>query len=147
MKTNVIGLLFLFLLPGTSCSRQDEAKKAVTKASEDFATAYFNMQYNKAATLATAGSHKWIRFKASNITQKDIEVYNTNQTVSVARAEEISFTSDSTAEVVCRVVHVLNTDSLEQNIRPDETRIYHLSLVLQDNTWLVRMAGPLRNVK
>ena len=62
--------LFVSLL--LSCSDKD-ANTAEERALT-FAQNYFNLRYKQSLTLCTENAKKWIVFRATNITQEDVDV-------------------------------------------------------------------------
>lgn len=69
-RTALAGLLAGVLLTA-SCSYSEE--KAIEQSVVGFAQNYFNLRYQKALNACTPESEKWVRFKATNITQEDVD--------------------------------------------------------------------------
>ncbi len=114
---------------------------------EGFSAAFFNMDFDRAASFCAPESYPWIRFKASNITEKDLEVYNREQRLAESELDDLTFRNDSTAVAVCNLSHVLLTDSLERQATMAQEMTFRIPLVKRDGKWLVKMEGPLQSVK
>ena len=68
----IIGLLGIGLgLIATACAGKEEER--ALSCALDFANDYFNLRFEEAYKHCTAGSRPWIAFRASNITEKDLE--------------------------------------------------------------------------
>ncbi len=142
-------LLSLCLLAGlgTAGCAGEEEKQASNRARE-FAEDYFNLRFDEAYESCTADSRKWIAFRASNITERDLEAVRAAAEEAYVSSAEFRQIDDSTAFVRCVVCQALAADSLEQRkgrIVPEAA--YLVPLRKEGRRWLVRMEGPLRSAK
>ena len=136
----------LAALLAAGCTSEEE-EKAVAQATA-FAEDYFNLRFDEAFARCTPDSRKWIAFRASNITERDLETLRAageDAYVGSARCERMD---DSTAVVRCVVCEALAPDSLEQRKGRIASRAtYLIPLQKTGKKWRVRMEGPLRNAK
>lgn len=140
----VILLSVMLSACGRSMEKEHEAAKAVA---EGFSEAFFNMDFDRAASYSAPESYIWIRFKASNITKKDLEVYNREQRTAESELDDLTFLNDTTATAICNMSHVLLTDSLERQATMAQEKSFIIPLVKRDGQWLVKMEGPLQSAK
>ena len=128
------------------CQREEE-EKAVRQATE-FAEDYFNLRFDEAFKSCTPDSRKWIAFRASNITEKDLEAVRAAEEEAYVASARCTRMDDSTALVRLVVCEALAPDSLEQ---PEgriarETAVF-IPLKKEGRKWRVRMEGPLQNAE
>lgn len=141
-----LGLLFVVMACGNE-DRRIEAEAVTTARS--FASAYFNYRFNEAFACCAAESRPWLLLKASNLTARDMDVFNAevhSATVVIDRFSR-SCDNDSCATVRCTVGPVLLSDSLERPGRKADRAVYILPLVRRQERWLIKMEGPLRNAE
>ena len=143
----IIGLLGIGLgLIATACAGKEEER--ALSCALDFANDYFNLRFEEAYKHCTAGSRPWIAFRASNITEKDLEAVRMAEEEAYVSATSYEPVDDSTAWVRCTVCQFLAADSLEQSkgrIVPEAT--FLIPLRKEGHRWSVRMEGPLQNVE
>lgn len=136
-------LLAVFM--GSCISEEEEKAKAQASG---FAENYFNLHFDKACEYCTEDSRKWIAFRASNITEKDLEAIRQAEEEAYVASAHCEQMDDSTALIRIVVCEALAPDSLEQqegHIAPETTVWVHLKK--EGRKWRVRMAGPLQNAK
>ena len=107
--------LVLCLLTGlgaAGCTSEEE-EQANSRAKE-FAEDYFNLRFDEAYGNCTEDSRKWIAFRASNITEHDLEAVRSAPEGAYISSTECQQINDSTALVRCVVCQALAADSLEQ---------------------------------
>lgn len=132
----------------SACGRNMEKEyEAAQATAEGFSEAFFNMDFDRAASYCAPESYVWIRFKASNITEKDLEVYNRKQRMAESELKDLTFPNDTTATAVCNMSHVLLTDSLERQATMAQEKSFVIPMVKRDGEWLVKMEGPLQSAK
>ena len=106
--------LVLCLLTGlgaAGCTSEEE-EQANSRAKE-FAEDYFNLRFDEAYGNCTEDSRKWIAFRASNITEHDLEAVRSAPEGAYISSTECQQINDSTALVRCVVCQALAADSLE----------------------------------
>ena len=141
--------LVLCLLTGlgaAGCTNKEEEQ--VNSRAKEFAENYFNLRFDKAYGNCTEDSRKWMAFRASNITEHDLEAVRSAPEEAYVSSTECQQINDSTALVRCIVCQALAADSLEQQkgrIVPEAA--YLIPLRKEGRRWLVRMEGPLQNAK
>lgn len=140
------GMLCLWAALTGGCATEEE-EKAMAQATE-FAENYFNLRFDKAYECCTEDSREWIAFRASNITEKDLEAVRQAEEEAYVASADCERTDDSTALVRLVVREALAPDSLEQR----EGRIAPETAVLvplrkEGRKWRVRMEGPLQNAE
>ena len=129
---------------GHSMEKEHEEAKVVA---ESFSAAFFNMDFERAASFCVPESYAWIRFKASNITGRDLEVYNREQCTAEAELDDLTFPNDTTATAICNLSHVLLTDSLERQATMAQEKSFIIPMVKRNGQWLVKMEGPLQSAE
>ena len=107
--------LVLCLLTGlgaAGCTNKEEEQ--VNSRAKEFAENYFNLRFDKAYGNCTEDSRKWMAFRASNITEHDLEAVRSAPEEAYVSSTECQQINDSTALVRCIVYQALAADSLEQ---------------------------------
>lgn len=138
-RTALVGLLAGVLLTA-SCSYREE--KAVEQSVVGFAQNYFNLRYQKALNVCTPESEKWVRFKATNITQEDVDVYNSKRDTAECDVESIDLDDDKATAVV-EVRNFLNCDSIGKPATICPNAKFKLELKKQGEKWMVDVQSPI----
>lgn len=125
-----------------SCTNNDQTD-AIKQGAQQFSEAYFNLQFKKAAQWATPASRQWIEFRASNITEADIKVYNAQQQTATCEVEDIRQIDGATALVTIKMHNLLAADSIgtPANIKDEAT--YELTMKGQGTQWQAQLDAPL----
>lgn len=131
------------------CHSPNNEKEEISTCAKNFAFHFFNLDFDNAFLYCTPESKPWIQYRATNITQKDIDVFTTSAYSASVEIEDIKMKreTDSTAIVICKLHHVLLPDSLEKTgkIKPEMT--YTIPFVNRNGKWLIKMEGPLQSEK
>ena len=131
----------------SACGGNNNNNNEIEVTASDFAQAYFNYDFRKAAELATDDSRKWLEFEASNITDGDIQTLREAEqgaTVEVTSSK----TEGDEATVEISANNFLYTDSIGKPGRMMEGKVIVVKLKKQaDGKWRVRMEAPLRSGK
>lgn len=148
MKNRYLKWLILLTVTASACNgstrkEREQAESAVL----EFALAFFNFDFERASSFCAPESYPWIRFKASNITEKDLEVYNNDGQMAEADLEDITFKNDTMAVAICNMSHVLLTDSLERQGIMAQEKTFIIPLVKRNGKWVVKMEGPLQSAE
>ncbi len=138
-RTALAGLLAGVLLTA-SCSYREE--KAVEQSVVGFAQNYFNLRYQKALNACTPESEKWVRFKATNITQEDVDVYNSKRDTAECDVESIDLDDDKATAIV-EVRNFLNCDSIGKPATICPNAKFKLELKKQGEKWMVDVQSPI----
>ena len=94
--------LVLCLLTGlgaAGCTNKEEEQ--VNSRAKEFAENYFNLRFDKAYGNCTEDSRKWMAFRASNITEHDLEAVRSAPEEAYVSSTECQQINDSTALVRC----------------------------------------------
>lgn len=139
-RTALAGLLAGVLLTA-SCSYREE--KAIEQSVVGFAQNYFNLRYQKALNACTPESEKWVRFKATNITQEDVDVYNSKRDTAECDVESIDLDDDKATAIV-EVRNFLNCDSIGKPASICPNAKFKLELKKQGEKWMVDVQSPIK---
>ena len=142
-------LLFALAFVFNSCQLGDEhASDAVDKPLMAWAEAYFGFDYEEALDYMTPESEKWIRFAASNITEKDVSFINEhNKGAKVEIVDRYIMAGDTTCSARIRVSDFVLLGFVGQENKVIDNAEYQVTCVKRDDKWKVRMEGPLQSGK
>ena len=130
----------------TACQPSEDEK--ITECAQDFAYAYFNMNFDQADACCTQESRKWLSFRASNITERDIEAHNTQSGVVQTGIDNIRWQNDSTVLACCLTENAVAADSLEEKQgHIAQRRKWWIPLVKRNGKWRVKMEAPLQSAE
>lgn len=140
-------LLFALILILGSCQVSDtDTIDAVDKPLTSWADAYFGFDYQKALDYMTPESEKWIRFAASNITEKDITFINeNNKGMKTEIVDRYVMAGDTSCSARIRVSDFVQLGFVGQENKVIDQAEYQITLVKRDGKWLVKTEGPLRS--
>ena len=139
-QTILISFVFVVALClASACSLKDDA--AVETCAKNFAQNYFNLRLQQASGLCTDRSYKWIEFYASNISQDDVDVLNTQTDSAFCDIDDIDIDGDS-ARVKMTVRNFLLCDSIGRPGRMCKQGKCRLTLRKEGETWKVDLDGP-----
>lgn len=124
----------------SACSLKDDA--AVESCAKSFGQNYFNLRLQQASGLCTDRSYKWIEFYASNISQNDVDVLNTQTDSALCDIDDIDIDGDS-ARVKMTVRNFLLCDSIGRPGRMCKQGKCRLTLRKEGETWKVDLDGPV----
>ena len=124
----------------SACSLKDDA--AVESCAKSFGQNYFNLRLQQASGLCTDRSYKWIEFYASNISQNDVDVLNTQTDSALCDIDDIDIDGDS-ARVKMTVRNFLLCDSIGRPGRMCKQGKCRLTLRKEGGTWKVDLDGPV----
>ena len=122
----------------SACSLKDDA--AVETCAKSFGQNYFNLRLQQASGLCTDRSYKWIEFYASNISQDDVDVLNTQTDSALCDIDDIDIDGDS-ARVKMTVRNFLLCDSIGRPGRMCKQGKCRLTLRKEGGTWKVDLDG------
>lgn len=140
-KMKVLTALVCMLNISVACSLEKE--NSVEKCAIGFAQSYFNLRFDQAAQSCSKESRKWIKFHASNITQEDIEVLNSQSDTAICKVEDID-TNGDTAIVTLSVNNFLRTDSLGSKGYICHKAQFKLQMIKMAEKWIVKLNHPLQ---
>ena len=137
----VFVIALLSILSSTSCASEDE--NAIETRAKVFAQNYFNLRYEAAMNMCTDESKKWITFRASNISQDDIDVINNQTDTAECEIEDINYETDSIASVRIKICNALICDSIGKKGKIVNSTIKNLRMKMQLGTWYADLTQPL----
>ena len=144
MKKSLLFILCCLAFSGCYEAETAPDAKVLVRAAE-FADAYFNYNFEKARKMVTPESEKWLRFAASNVTQEDVDLLNTQEESATVEAVDYERTNDSTLVVTVAVRNFLKKDSLgKEGVIADEATFF-LTAVQHGGDFLIRMEGLPRS--
>lgn len=112
----------------TACNDPDGSQLETTV--DNFSKYYFNWQYAKCLPLVTPESHRFLKFKATNVTDDDIQLLRSMQEgASVEREDELFADNDSAVNVKLRLHNVAYADTIGRKARIYEDAEAELLLV------------------
>jgi len=142
-------LLFALVFLLGSCQVSDnDTLDAVDKPLSTWAEAYFGFDYEEALDYMTPESEKWIRFAASNITEKDVAFINEhNRNVKTEIIDRYIMAGDTSCSARIRVSDFVQLGFVGQEGKVIDQAEYQITLVKRDDKWKVKMEGPLQSGK
>ena len=141
----VVCLTAIIISASCSTSPEEREKQAAQATADAFTESYFNYSFERSSGFCTDESIVWLRLAASNVTQEDVDLLNSQPEEATAEALDIDITSDTTALAVYRVSNFLLADTLGRPGRIVEHADFPITLVKRGGKWKVRMEGPLRS--
>ena len=139
-------LLSIMLLLLNGCQLHDDnGSGAVDKSLQEWAEAYFTFKYEDALEYMTPESEKWIRFAATNITEKDIDFINRQNNVVKVDILDRQISADTTCISRIRVSDFVQLGFVGQENKVVDQAEFQIPLVQRDGKWLVRMEGQLQS--
>lgn len=139
---NVLFFLLIGLVNISSCDNEDADTKELCV--RYFSQHYFNLRYQQALAYCTDSSKKWIEYKASNISQTDLDVINSQTDTAVCNIDNIEIREDGKrATAYITINNVLVCDTIGRNGRMRETLQKTIALKKQAGKWYVDLNCPL----
>ena len=139
--------LFLCVLLA-SCQPGNSGTTDADNALNKWAEAYFNFEYKEAMEYMTPESAKWIRFAASNITEKDVEfIRNQTQKTVIHITDRQTAVSDSLYNATIHVTNFIQLGIGDGGNQVIDEADFDIQMVKRDGDWLVKMEGLPRSGK
>jgi len=138
--------LFLSILMVSCQFHENDQTSVVDEPLNKWANAYFNFDYKEALEYMTPESGKWVRFAASNITEKDINYIKEHPMETMI---EITHKQMTEGDTLCNTtIHVskfiqLGMDADNNQVVDDAD--FQIQLVKRDGDWLIKTEGLPRN--
>lgn len=131
------------LLAFYACDFLDkEGGDMADETATQWAEAFFNYQYDRAARFVTPESRKWISFAASNISEQDVEILRQQENMANIILLDCVQTNESTWTATIEVNHFLVRDSLDKaGHLVDTDTEFQVDIVERDKRMFVRMEG------
>ena len=139
-------LIVATIMTVTACSRKNDDENIEANACR-FAEYYFNCVYGDAIKMCTPESKKWLRYAASNISQEDIDLLNSQKDDATCKSTDIDMKNDSTAEVTIKVKNFIMMDSIGVPPKIKESAIYSIVKKKRDGQWKVHLCAMPQEIK
>lgn len=133
-------ILFLATISVFACATKED--NVMERVAIGFGQHYFNLRFVDAAKMCTHESQKWISYRATNITQSDLDVYNAQLDTAVCDIDDIEEYSDS-AKISLKVCNFLSKDSIGDNAHICEEATFVINLKKEGSAWHVDLREPL----
>lgn len=147
MKIYLPILFFAIVAVSFSCTgetgREDE--DSITELTDSFGYNYFNLKFSKALPYCTSESEKWLRFRATNVLQEDIDILRQQAEGATCRTKDVNVISDTSATVTCEVSNFLRSDTLGRPGSITKEGLYTFHAVKRDGKWSIKMEGLPQN--
>ena len=139
--SRIIALAFCVLaMLLSACSSKDE--NAAEERMMAFAQRYFNLRYKQAATYCTEGSLKWLKYRAANINQYDLDFLNSQPDSAVCTIDDFSYETDS-AKARISVKNFLKSDSVGKRGVIIDEQSFNIPMRRVGDEWLVQLDSLL----
>lgn len=119
-------------LVSCNSSDSDDVEKRVT----EFAHNYFNLRLRQASSMCTEPSLRWIKYRAANITQTDLDVLDAQTDTATCQIDDINIKGDS-ATVSITVNNFLLCDSIGKPGRICKEAQMNIPVKKVNKVWLV----------
>lgn len=133
---SILSIAGLSLTSGTMCSCHSEEENAAEQRAVQFAQDYFNLRYSQAARQCTESSVKWIKLRASGITQDDIDSHNAQTDSATCVVDAINDDGDHVI-VTVNVCNFLRCDSIGVSGYMCKEATFDIPLARKGERWLV----------
>ena len=143
MKKLLLLLTTTLLL--TACGMIQQDDDAARQTAREWAEAYFNCDYHKAAEYSTPESEMYLRFAASNTTEEDLQVLQEGGGATVEVSDYFPVANDTLRVVELSVSNCLEPVAVGEAPQLADQAQFQVTLVLRDKKWKVRMEGLPRS--
>ncbi len=131
---------------GTACSSHEGDEEQLKADVDSFATYYYNWHYEKALKYCTEESEQWLRYMASNVSERDIDSLRNKAEDATVEIGDIQYGDDgTTATVSVSVSNYLQMDTIGTEPHLVSQSTYQLPMTLDGGRWKIRMDSPLRS--
>ncbi len=138
----------LMMVTESSCRHGAGSAEQLREEADSFATNYYNWHFKKALSYCTPESEKWLRFAASNVHKADVDLLRAKNEDAKIELGDISWQdNDTLATIEIKVSDFLQMDSIGKAAHLIPEARFHLSMVMRNGKWMVKMGGPLRSEK
>lgn len=134
---------FLLLLPFlllSSCNNSDS--KESDKIAKAFASNYFNWNYVKCVPFVTKESQKYLKFRATNVTESDLEILRSTPNSAEVEVDGKEYlANDSALKVKIKVFDFCYTDTIGRPAKFCDYAEATLLLVKRTGKWKVVLSN------
>lgn len=142
-KTTAYIFAFMGLFVSLLLSCSDKDANTVEERALAFAQNYFNLRYKQSLTLCTENAKKWIVFRATNITQEDVDVINAQTDTAECEIDDVELNDETTADVKMTIKNVLVCDSIGKRGSIKEKIKKTLKMKKVSGNWYVDTECPI----
>ncbi len=146
IAASAVTLILLTAFTVTSCKEDNEEEKIENGACR-FAEYFFNCLYKDAMKLCTPESAKWLSYAASNISQEDIDILNSQKDDATCESTDIIMPDDTTAVVTMKVKNFLMMDSIGVPSKIKDSALYTIVMRKRDGRWKAHLDSMPQEVK
>lgn len=146
IAASAVTLILLTAFTVTSCKEDNEEEKIENGACR-FAEYFFNCLYKDAMKLCTPESSKWLSYAASNISQDDIDILNSQKDDATCESTDVIMPDDTTAVVTMKVKNFLMMDSIGVPSKIKESALYTIVMRKRDGRWKAHLDSMPQEVK
>ena len=139
-------LLLLAAFTLTSC-REDNEEEKIENGACRFGEYFFNCLYKDAMKLCTPESEKWLRYAASNISQEDIDILNSQKDDATCESTDMTMQDDTTAVVTIKVKNFLMMDSIGVPSKIKDSALYTIVMRKRDGQWKAHLGSMPQEVR
>lgn len=134
-------LLLLAIIAGCDFDSNDGSVQS-DECALQWAEAFFNYNFKRAAKLTTPESQKWLRYAASNMTEEDLDVIRQQDEPAEVTLVSIDEVDDTTWQAVVEVDHLVMPDTIGHPVKPyGQPKQFSLSIVRRNKRMFVHMNG------
>ena len=127
----------------TGCSLNGAGGGEAEETARLWADAYFKCDFHEAERYSTAESGRWLRFAASNTTEKALQLLQEKTTeVSI---DGFAAANDTAGTATVRVSNYLKPVAIGEEPQTEEDGEFLLIMVKRDGRWKVKMEGLPRS--
>ena len=138
MTTKNIILAATALMTICACT-SDKDKEEIENTARDFASCYFGCHFDEAIKLCDKESRKWIVFTATNISDDDLTVLNSSETMPQYDVKDVSVDNDSTATAIVEAKDYMRASDIDTTAVISQEDIYAFKLRKRGVKWLVSL--------
>mgnify|MGYP006873138280 CR=1 FL=1 len=152
MKINYLLILVCAFISACGQGVQNN-EMLLAEVADSFCVRYFNYDFVGAGKYCTDDSRKWLRFAASNVTEKDLEILYGQETPARIEITDVAYHEpDSTALVTVVVedywdMDVIGQENDELTLTHHRVGVFKFPLVRQQEKWKIRMEDLPRSGK
>lgn len=137
MRRNLLFFLLAFVL-ASSCSRDNDPERIA----ERFLASYLDCDFSRATKLASEGMKEMVSWRASNLTQADLDVLNARETPVEVEVGDVESYADSCV-VTLKASDALLVDSISSTARIGEGRFRLILRKEKGSNWKVATLVPI----
>ena len=135
-------VLYVAAFTLSSCGNaESDDIKACRSCAEQFSLNFYNLRFSEAAQWCTPESQDWLRFRATNLHDGDLELVNSADEEANVEIGDFTPVDDSTFNVQCTAHNFLQPDTVGKRGHIQEKETVSLTLVKRRGVWKVKLTG------